>query len=117
MRFMQTSRIAFETFLLSAFDEGDYSTDDAIAFVLPLFRKALGFHEAGLVAPFDRVNSTFVTEMALDMDETLAHAPSAALYRIQALFPRASSQSFEVVGKIRLRTDAGESETRSEDVQ
>jgi predicted DNA-binding WGR domain protein len=117
MCLMQTSRIAFESFLLGAFDQGDYSTDDAIAFVLPLFRKTLGFHEAGLVAPFDRVNATFVVEMALDMDETLAHAPSAALYRIEAFFPRAASRSFEVVGKIRLRTDAGESETRSEDVQ
>jgi predicted DNA-binding WGR domain protein len=92
---METTRISFETFMLSAFDEGDYSTDDAIAFVLPLFRKVLGFHEAGLVAPFDRTGAFFVTGtaggegtadggMAADMDETLAHAPSAALYRIDA---------------------------------
>ena len=90
---MQTSRIAFGTFVLSAFDEGDYSTDDAIAFVLPLFRKVLGFHEAGLVAPFDRDGAFFVTAMAVDdaiamdsamvadMDERLAHAPSESLYR------------------------------------
>jgi predicted DNA-binding WGR domain protein len=84
MYVMLTSRISFETFLLSAFDQGDYSTDDAIAFVLPLYRKALGFHEAGLVAPFDRANALFVEEMALDMDEALAHAPSAALYRTDA---------------------------------
>ena len=79
---METTRISFEAFLLSAFDQGDYSTDDAIAFVLPLYRKALGFHEAGLVAPFDRADASYVTEMALDMDEALAHPPSAALYRI-----------------------------------
>src|ERR1700683_931065 len=88
--FMETTRISFETFLLSAFDEGDYSTDDAIAFVLPLFRKVLGFHEAGLVAPFDRDGAFFVTGiagmpvgavMAADMDERLAHASSEALYR------------------------------------
>ena len=79
---METTRISFETFLLSAFAQGDYSTDDAIAFVLPLYRKALGFHEAGLVAPFDRADASYVTEMALDMEEALAHAPSAALYRI-----------------------------------
>jgi AAA domain/REase_MTES_1575/Protein of unknown function (DUF4011)/WGR domain len=123
---MQTGRISFETFLLSAFDQGDYSTDDAIAFVLPFFRKVLGFHEAGLVAPFDRVNAAYVggmTEsgsdggMALDMDETLAHAPATALYRVAALFPSPASQPFEVVGKIRLRTDAGEGLTQSEDVQ
>lgn len=104
---METTRISFETFLLSAFEQGDYSTDDAIAFVLPLFRRVLGLHEAGLVAPFDRDGAFFVTGMprgagmaastamvtgaamedgglALDMDETLAHAPSEALYRIDA---------------------------------
>jgi predicted DNA-binding WGR domain protein len=133
---METSRISFEAFLPGAFDQGDYSTDDAIAFVLPLFRKVLGFHEAGLVAPFDKVNAAFVNGAAegsgteagdggmagdggicLDMDETLAHSPTAALYRIEALFPRTTSRSFEVVGKIRLRTDVGEGFTKSENVQ
>jgi predicted DNA-binding WGR domain protein/DNA polymerase III delta prime subunit len=78
------SRISFEAFLPNAFDQGDYSTDDVIAFILPLFRKVLGFHEAALVAPFDYPDAAFVNEMTLDMDEALAHAPSAALYRIDA---------------------------------
>src|SRR5579863_4280828 len=79
------SRISFEAFLPGAFDRGEYSTDDVIAFVLPLFRKVLGFHEAGLVAPFDLSAVAFVTELELDIDETLAHAPSTALYRIDAV--------------------------------
>jgi len=78
------SRISFEGFLPSAFDQGDYSTDDVIAFVLPIFRKVLGFHEAGLVAPFEYPDAAFVNEIEFDMDESLAHAPSAALYRIDA---------------------------------
>jgi predicted DNA-binding WGR domain protein/DNA polymerase III delta prime subunit len=82
MHHMETSRISFEAFLLTAFDQGDYSTDDAIAFVLPLFRKVLGFHEAGLVAPFERIDALFVKERILDIDETLAHAPAVALYRV-----------------------------------
>lgn len=79
-----SSPVRFETFLRSAFDQGDYSTDDAIAFVLPLFRKVLGFHEAGMVAPFDRPDAAFVTGISVDIDETLAHAASATLYRIDA---------------------------------
>ncbi|HXB32065.1 MAG TPA: DUF4011 domain-containing protein, partial [Puia sp.] len=78
------SRISFEAFLLSAFDQGDYSTDDVIAFVLPLFRKVLGFHEAGLVAPFEYPDAAFLNEMEFELDEALAHPPSAALYRIDA---------------------------------
>jgi len=85
MHHMETSRISFEAFLLTAFNQGDYSTDDAIAFVLPLYRKVLGFHEAGLVAPFERADALFVRERILDMDETLAHAPTVALYRVEAL--------------------------------
>jgi predicted DNA-binding WGR domain protein/DNA polymerase III delta prime subunit len=88
MHQMETSRISFEAFLLTAFDQGDYSTDDVIAFVLPLCRKVLGFHEAGLVAPFERADALFLRGRILDMDETLAHAPAVALYRVEALFPQ-----------------------------
>jgi hypothetical protein len=115
MHHMETSRISFEAFLLTAFDQGDYSTDDAIAFVLPLCRKVLGFHEAGLVAPFERADALFLRGRILDMDEALAHAPAVALYRVEALFPRPQSQPFEVVDTIRLRTDAGEGTTKTED--
>src|SRR5580704_6637413 len=84
---MEKSRISFATFLFTAFDKGDYSTDDVIAFVLPLFKKVLGFHEAGLVAPFEREESLVVTAGILDIDEALAHAPSIASYRDEMLFP------------------------------
>jgi predicted DNA-binding WGR domain protein/DNA polymerase III delta prime subunit len=117
MHHMETSRISFEAFLLTAFDQGDYSTDDAIAFVLPLCRKVLGFHEAGLVAPFESADALFVRERILDMDEALAHAPAVALYRVEALFPRPQSRPFEIVDTIRLRTDAGEGTTQTETTQ
>ncbi len=84
---MEPTRISFETFLLTAFAQGDYSTDDVIAFVLPLFRRVLHLHESGLVAPFDKVDAFFLRELSLDMDEGLAHAPSEAQYRIQAMQP------------------------------
>ena len=82
------SRISFATFLFTAFDKGDYSTDDVLAFVLPLFKKVLGLHEAGLVAPFDLEESLFVAAGILDIDEALAHAPSNALYRGETRFSR-----------------------------
>ena len=88
----EMSRISFEAFLLTAFDQGDYSTDDAIAFVLPLFRKVLRLHEAGLVAAFERADGLFTNEGILDMDETSAHAPAEALYRVLALFPADGKQ-------------------------
>lgn len=84
---MEQSRISFATFLFTAFDKGDYSTDDVLAFVLPLFKKVLGFHEAGLVAPFEREESLVVTAGILDIDEALAHAPSISSYRDEMLFP------------------------------
>jgi predicted DNA-binding WGR domain protein/DNA polymerase III delta prime subunit len=114
---METNRIPFTTFLHTAFDRGDYSTDDSIAFVLPLFREVLGFHEAGLVGPFERENVLFLTDHFLDIDETVAHAPVPALYRVEALFPRTRSRSFEVVDTIRLRTDTGNDTMHSESLQ
>ncbi len=37
----------FKKFLETAFDKGEYATDDVIAFVLPLFEEVVSFHEAG----------------------------------------------------------------------
>src|SRR5579859_7667266 len=110
---MEPNRIPFASFLATAFDKGDYSTDDTIAFVLPLFREVLSFHEAGLVAPFEKEEALFVSGDVLDIDETLAHSPTAALYRVEALFPRMQSRHFEVVGKWHLKTDTGDGTTET----
>jgi len=123
---MSNNRTYFAAFLRSAFDKGDYTTDDVIAFVLPLFREVSGLHEAGLVAAFGREEALFLTEQgmmtgtgsqALDIDESLAHAPSYALHRVQALFPRVESGNFDVVGKIKLSADAGEGALHQENLQ
>src|ERR1700733_10931975 len=82
------SRISFATFLGTAFDKGDYSTDDAIAFVLPLFRKVIGFHEAGVVAPFENEKALVVTAGLLDIDESLTHPPVNAFYRAEGIISR-----------------------------
>lgn len=102
---METNRISFKEFLLTAFDRGDYTTDDVIAFLLPLFRKVSEIHESGKVGPFQTEGALFLSENRLDIDEDPAMAPSHALYRVSALFPRASDQNFEVVG---IRRGSGE---------
>jgi len=81
---MEQPRIAFQDFLRTAFLKGDYSTDDIIAFALPLFREVLRLHEAGWVAPFDQATALFVIDGVLHIDESLAHAPTHALYRVLA---------------------------------
>ncbi len=73
-----------------------YSTDDTIAFVLPLFKLVLGIHETGLVAPFDREDVLFTTNGVLDLDKTQAHPPQPALYRVEALFPRRDTAPLEI---------------------
>ena len=113
---MQPSRISFAAFLQTAFDKGDYSTDDTIAFALPLFRKVLGFHETGGVGPFEKENALFVNDGLADIDETLVHAPANALYRVKALFPAVSAGRFEVVEKLTLRTETGVGTTETKDL-
>ena len=73
-----------------------YSTDDTIAFVLPLFKLVLGIHETGLVAPFEREDALFTTDGVLNVDKSLAHPPQFAPYRVQALFPRNDAGPLEI---------------------
>lgn len=114
---MEARPISFKDFLMTAFDRGDYSTDDSIAFVMPLFRKVLGIHEAGLVGPFEKEETLFLTDGLLDINETFAHAPEQALYRVQALAPQLQSRSFDVVEKIKLTTDTGQGSMSTETLQ
>ena len=62
---MSSNRTYFRAFLRSAFDKGDYTTDDVIAFVLPLFREVSGLHEAGQVAPFGKEEALFLAEQGV----------------------------------------------------
>ena len=90
------SRTLFKDFLAASVDKGEYSTDDTIAFVLPLFRTVLDLHETGLVAPFELEDALFVADGLPDIDKTLAHPPVLELYRVQALFPRQRVKGLEI---------------------
>ncbi|HXB07608.1 MAG TPA: AAA domain-containing protein [Puia sp.] len=88
---MEPARIPFAGFLQTAFDKGDYSTDDTIAFVLPLFRQVLRLHESGGVGPFEKEEALFIREGIPGIEENFAHAPVDALSRVKALFPPVSA--------------------------
>ncbi|MEO7522811.1 MAG: DUF4011 domain-containing protein, partial [Ferruginibacter sp.] len=102
---MEDNKIVFSKFIETAFEHGDYATDDVIAFVIPLFREVLGFHEAGLVAPFERENVLFVTNNCLDIDELFAHPPNSASGRLQELFASFKSKNFDIVGRMKVETE------------
>lgn len=114
---MPTDRIYFKQFLRTAWDNGDYTTDDVIAFVLPLFQEVCSLHELGRVAPFGKEEALFVTDHALDIDEQLAHAPVYNLSRVLAFFSKVQSRNFDVVGKIKLSADAEDGGLSREDLQ
>src|SRR5262245_2775009 len=97
---------AFRAFLKQAFDNGDYATDDVIAFILPLCREVLGFHEAGMVAPFENEHTLFITENRLDIDERAAHKPLKNIGKVYALFERQKKDNhFEVIGSVKVNAD------------
>ncbi|HXB92362.1 MAG TPA: AAA domain-containing protein [Puia sp.] len=85
---METNQTRFASFLPTAFDRGNYATDDVIAFVGPLFRKVLRLHEEGKVAPFEKEGALFVTSLVLDIDTDQAHLPSDAIHKVLSFFPQ-----------------------------
>lgn len=111
------SPVSFETFLGTAFDQGNYATDDVIAFVMPLFEEVLSFHENGLVAPFGIDRALFITGQHLDIDERLAHAPLSKPGALEPLFEALRAQQFDVIGKSRLETDVETGAYRVESLQ
>src|SRR5437764_1402909 len=108
-------QIPFRQFLQTAFEGGAYTTDELIAFVLPLFREVLSLHEEGRVAPFEYEDSIFVTTRQLHMDENRAQPPTQAMARIEALFHKPAP--FEIVGTNKLDTDVDAGSQQLEDLQ
>lgn len=105
---METPRLYFQQFLETAFDNGNYATDDVIAFVLPLFEEVLSFHETSLVAPFENQQSLFITGRQADIDETMAHAARENTARIKELLAAFKTLSFDIIGKSKMETDVNE---------
>jgi predicted DNA-binding WGR domain protein len=102
---MSESKIYFNQFLETAFDNGNYATDDVIAFVMPLFEEVLSFHEEGLIAPFGKEAALFITNNRLDIDEYFVAKPSVSSDKIQRLFKLFRSENFDVVESEKAEAD------------
>ena len=100
-----SNKIYFHQFLETAFDNGNYATDDVIAFVMPLFEEVLSFHEINLVGPFENEEALFLTANRIDIDESFARVPCAALSKVKTLFDPVRSTQFDIVGKTRMEAD------------
>lgn len=105
---MTNSRTYFHQFLETAFDNGNYATDDVIAFLIPLYEEVLGFHETNQVAPFEREETLFITDNRLDIDEEFAHIPSSATSTLKELFTSTQSGQFDIVGKTKMEANVDE---------
>ena len=114
---MEIQREYFHQFLKTAFDNGNYATDDVIAFLTPVFEEILSFHEANLVAPFEKENALFITDGRLDIDEQWAHAPVAATIKLKELFASFQSKQFDIVGKTKMEADVDEGTYQVDNMQ
>ena len=114
---MESQKIYFHQFLETAFDNGNYATDDVIAFVLPLFQEVLSFHEARQVGSFKNENCLFITDDRLDIDEDFAHAPVYAKSKLDNLFLAFKSQNFDIIGKTKMEADVDEGSYNVENLQ
>src|SRR5690349_17256959 len=108
-------KIPFRQFLKTAYDGGDYATDDVIALVLPLFKEVLSLHEEGHVAPFERDDALLLINDMLDIDESLAHLPQLKPQALSALFLHTPHLS--IVGHMKMDTDVDSGSTSLEDLQ
>ena len=99
------SRVQFQEYIESCFEQGAFATDDVIAFVLPVFKEVLGFHEEGKVGPFHLPISLFVNENVLDIDENLAISAKSNLSAIEQLFRKYKATQFEVADREKFESD------------
>ena len=105
---MGTEQIFFRKFLETAFDKGNYATDDVIAFVLAIFEEVVSFHEANKVAPFDKEEALFITGNRLDIDERFLHEETNALKKVRQLFAEQQAKHLEVISTSRIEADVDE---------
>jgi DNA polymerase III delta prime subunit len=112
---LMENKIYFRQFLETAFDKGEYANDDVIAFVMPLFKEVLGFHEDKKVGPFEKEEALFITESCLDIDENFAHNAVAAKDKLATLFEKERSQFFDIVGHVQINSDVEEGTVKVED--
>src|SRR5437868_5523634 len=75
----------FHEFLLSRFELGGCSTEDALASFLPLARQVAQAHAAGKVAPLDGVTALQVEGVRLWYPEASAKSPTQNTAKLKLL--------------------------------
>ncbi|MFP5039989.1 AAA domain-containing protein [Parasediminibacterium sp. JCM 36343] len=112
-----TPKISFNHFIATAFENGLYSTDDVVSFILPLFEQVLELHETGLVAPFEKEETLFVSNNTLYIDTKQAHAPVLALEKIKLLFAKNEALHFEVTNLVKTNDNLDKGTKSTENLQ
>lgn len=107
-----TTNNSFRQWLPTAFDNGLWSTDDIVAFLLPLFEEVQSFHENGLVGPFGQAGALYLTNGKLDIDETRAHFPTTNVNAVKALVEKEQIGGYTVTQKLELDQDLTQADHR-----
>lgn len=110
-------RTTFKEFLNTAFDQGNYTTDDIIAFVTPLMRKVLSFHEEHMVACFEKEDVLFVSSNVLDIDVNNSRACLIDLTKISLSEQKPASEHFLIVEESSLNKDVDSGTIQIKDLQ
>src|SRR5438046_3093971 len=94
----------FVEYLNHRLEAGGFTTEDALASVLPLIRQVAAAHRAGLVAPLQGVNAIHVENNRLWFEEAHAQKPVHASAKLRELEQpaRGATGAVEVVGQYRL---------------
>ena len=87
---------AFLTFLRERHEKGGFTTEDALASVLPLFRQVAEAHDTGFVAPLRGVDRLTVEGIVVGYDDATPTKPSAHDANVEAM-NKPSTSAFEVM--------------------
>jgi len=89
---------AFLDFLRARHEKGGFTTEDALASLLPLFGQVAKAHDAGLVAPLRGVVQLTVDGIVIGFDDAACREASKRNSDVEAM-SRPSTKAFEVMGE------------------
>jgi hypothetical protein len=95
---------SFHEFLGQRLAAGGFTTEDALASLLPLMRQTTAAHRNDLVAPLAGLDALHVEGIQVWYEESQAQAPSAQHDKLRAL-DAPGSLGLEVVGEAKLDSD------------
>ena len=94
----------FADFLSQRLETGGFTTEDALASLLPLARQVAAAHRAGLVAPLQGVNEIRVEGARLWYEESKLVKPTLKAQEIKTL-EQPGSRAVDVVGQFRMKVE------------